>query len=118
MAKASIITKAGTKIQLEGSPEEIARVLDNIRRKEEVASRPIHKARTIKTPATATDGILALREGGFFDKPRNLIQIKQALEEQGMIYPVTSLSGRVLVFVRKRLLGRIKQNKIWHYVKR
>lgn len=119
MAKATITTKSGVKIRLEGAPEEIRRVLDDVRRKEGQLTKPQQrKSSDNKGTARATDGILALRDAGFFDRPKSLVQVKQALEEQGMIYPVTSLSGRVLELVRRRLLGRVKQNKMWHYVKR
>jgi hypothetical protein len=64
------------------------------------------------------DMILELREEGFFDKPKSLVEIKNALEEKGRIYETTTLSAQVIRQIRKRILGRIKQDKKWMYVKR
>jgi hypothetical protein len=58
-----------------------------------------------------------LKEDGFFEKPKSLADISKALEEQGYLYPVTSLSGVVLGLVQKKVLRRKKVDKKWGYGK-
>lgn len=125
MAKARITTSKGTKIFIEGEPSEINQILSTIKENEsapvrngESQSTGIRKRLSKQKNNTATDIIISLRETGYFNKPRTLVDIKNALQEQGMIYPMTTLSGVLLKQVRKRMLGRIKQDKKWCYVKR
>ena len=125
MAKAKIVTSKGTKILIEGDPSEINQILTTIKDSENipVGNKVRHTGGIRQRPKkqennTATDLIISLRETGYFNKARNLVDIKNALQEQGMIYPVTTLSGVLLKQVRKRTLGRIKQDKKWCYVKR
>ncbi|MFH1774529.1 MAG: hypothetical protein ABH874_06185 [Methanobacteriota archaeon] len=120
--KANIETKEGTKIIIEGTQEEVASIVSLIKKREEVKEvQPTIKKKAqeeTKKTSKATDLILSLREEGFFDKPKSLVEIKNALEEQGYYYPITTLSGVVLNILRKKNLGRIKQDKRWLYVKR
>ncbi len=46
-----------------------------------------------------------------------LLEIKKILEEQGHIYPVTTLSGLLIALTRKKILRRLKEGKRWVYVK-
>ncbi|MCW1296725.1 MAG: hypothetical protein OH319_03525 [Candidatus Parvarchaeota archaeon] len=112
MVKAEIKTKNGTRIQIEGTPEEIEKILADIKRREEQLA--VKK----KSKISATDFILKLREEGFFDKPKSILEIKEKLAENGLVYPVTTLSGVLLRLVRRKELGRIKIEKMWGYVKR
>jgi len=59
-----------------------------------------------------------LKSDGFFNRPKNWNEIGTALEEKGYTYPLNSLTKPLQLLVRKRELGRIKKDKIWHYVKR
>jgi hypothetical protein len=52
----------------------------------------------------------------FFKKPKELGEIKKALEEQGHFYPRTSLSPMLIRLVRKKELRRLKDGKRWTYV--
>jgi hypothetical protein len=122
MAKAFLKTRSGMTISLEGSKKEVADIIKVVKEREEVSTRRHKKgAKKQEKPEqakfTATDAILRLKEEGFFNKPMTLLDIKRALEEQGLIYPVTSLSGIMLIQVRKRNFRRIKENKIWTYVR-
>ena len=112
MVKAEIKTKNGTRIRVEGTPEEVEKILSNIKRREEQLA--VKKKRKI----SATDFILKLREEGFFDKPKTILDIKEKLAENGLIYPVTTLSAVLIRLIRRRELGRIKTEKMWGYVKR
>jgi hypothetical protein len=123
MAKANILTKDGTKIVIEGTPEEVSSIVSVIKEKgqrrgpsKSTSDTKEKKGKSQKL--SATDLILVLKDESFFDKPKALGDIKIALEEQGYYYPITTLSGVVLELVRKRELGRIKIDKKWGYVKR
>jgi len=121
MPTANIETKAGTKITIDGTSEEISEIIGVIQRKEE--GRRIKDPSTIESRrekgASLTDLILEIREEGYFDKPQGLVEVKKILEEKGHIYPVTTLSGALLFQARKRILRRMKDGdgRRWVYVK-
>jgi hypothetical protein len=122
MAKARITTKSGSKVIIEGSPEEVASLLTILERTPTGGSAPKDtprkKERRLQsnTKQTPTTLLAELADGGFFKKPKELSAIKTALQEQGHYYPVTSLSPAVLRAVRKRILRRIRDGKRWLYV--
>ncbi|MEW6213724.1 MAG: hypothetical protein AB1478_00755 [Nitrospirota bacterium] len=120
MARAKIITSTGSKIMIEGTTAEIKEIISAVKQSEISSQKKIVTKERGKGQKkdTATDMILSFRESGYFNKPKNLLDIKRALEEQGMIYPLTTLSPILLKLVRKRLIGRIKLDKKWCYVKR
>lgn len=120
MAKAHIVTSEGTKVSIEGTPEEVAAVVARIENK----SPPPNQKKTQpaehrekKSKLGPQDHLSTLIDQGFFKKPQGLGAIKTALEEQGYFYAVTSLSSVVLRLVRKRELRRIKEKKLWKYVR-
>ncbi len=123
MAKATVKTKSGMSISIEGTQEEVKDILLLIKDREEPAAKKtraavISKIKTNQTKFSATDAILRLKEEeGFFNKHRTLLDIKRALEERGLHYPITTLSGIMLNQVRKRNFKRLKENKNWVYVK-
>jgi hypothetical protein len=118
MARATVTTGKGTKVVVEGSEDEVRSIIQKLG----IGTGQRKPARAARTPAkthrSATDAILELKENGFFNKPKGLADIKEALASQGLIYPVTSLSGVALALIRKRTLGRVKENRIWCYVTR
>jgi hypothetical protein len=61
--------------------------------------------------------MIGLKEEGYFDKPKALGDITQALEEKGYLYPVTTLSGVVLSLVKNKHLRRKKVEGRWVYGK-
>lgn len=121
MAKAHIVTGSGTKITIEGTPEELASVLKQVGATEPSAAHETARASAPKTKAkanersTPTNLIASLIDGGFFKKPKNLAEIKIALEEMGHHYPVTTLSPTLLRFIRQRQLRRMRESKKWVY---
>jgi len=117
MAKAKIKSKNGTQIYIEGSPEEVSKIISDFKKHEERFAK-IKAMKKTRSRITATDFILNLCEEGFFDKPKTIIDIKDKLAENGLIYPITTLSGVLIGLIRKRELGRIKKEKMWGYVKR
>lgn len=118
MAKAHVTTESGTKIIIEGSPDEVASLVARIEGKTSSRSQNETKSRQRKRAANIGPVALIseLIDGGFFKKPKELSAIKLALEEQGHYYPATSLSPVVLRLVRRRSLRRIKDKKRWLYV--
>ena len=118
MAKAHI-TKGSTKITVEGTPEEVARLVaqlgDEAALTGEASSRGKTPIRGKAQKATPVNLISSLIDGGFFRKPKDLSAIKVALEEMGHFYPVTTLSPTLLRLVRRRQLRRIKDQKRWLY---
>ncbi len=123
MAKATIKSKSGAVITVEGSEKEVSGIIAIFERTAFVghAKEAIAKTQTAKKEqkrrATASDLLVGLKEGGFFDKPKSLGEVSKGLEEQGYIYPVTTLSGVVLGLVQKKLLGRKKVEGRWVYGK-
>ena len=120
MAKAHIITKHGTKVTLEGTPEEVAALTKQLAEPGSFASRRGVKAsggvnRPARQKPTPSNLVASLIDGGFFRKPKDLGTVKLALQEMGHIFPVTTLSPVMLRLVRRRELRRIKDKKRWLY---
>jgi hypothetical protein len=123
MAKATIKSKSGALITIEGSEGEVAGILGVFERAavighaKKVVTEEALRAKDAKKRFAASDLIIHLKEEGFFEKPKGLGDISHALEEKGYLYPVTTLSGIVLSLVQKRELRRKKLNKKWVYGK-
>lgn len=64
------------------------------------------------------DHFKELKAEKFFDKPRFLREIGEKLVEKGYHYPLESLTDPLQRAVRRRVLGRIKKEGKWAYVKR
>lgn len=118
MVKAHIVTKDGTKIEIEGEKSEVADLIARFRGEEKRtdAAFKIDGRKRTRSGATPVSLISELIDGGYFKKPKELGAIKLALEEQGHFYPVTTLSPALLRLVRKKQLRRIKDKKRWLYV--
>ena len=123
MAKATIKSKTGAVITVEGSESEVTNILTAYERTSVVDQAKKAMARTRsgrkseKKREGASDLVIELREAGFFEKPKALGEIGHALEEKGYLYPVTSLSGIVLGLVKRRELRRKKHEGKWVYGK-
>ena len=123
MAKATIKSETGAVITGEGSREEVSSILSAYERTASVGHAKEIRAKTKairkseKKREGASDLIIGLREDGFFEKAKSLGEISTALEEQGYLYPVTSLSGIALGLVKKRILRRKKNEGKWVYGK-
>lgn len=123
MPKATIKSKTGALITVEGSGEEVANILSVFEKSMVVghAKQAISKSRAVakeqKKRQSASDLIVELKEDGFFEKPKSLGDISAVLEEKGYLYPVTSLSGVVLGLVQKKVLRRKKVDGKWVYGK-
>ena len=118
MAKAHITTKSGASITIEGTPKEVAELVSQLKPVGGTALRrkQIKRNETGDAKPTLGNLIAEFIDGGFFKKPKELGAIKNALEEQGHFYPVTTLSPTMLRLVRRRQLRRVKDKKRWLYV--
>jgi len=115
MTKATIATRTGAVVTIEGSQDEVATLIARF----EGTEQHFERARTQKMPAVKSNPMGLISEligAGFFDEPRQLSSVKTALEERGRLYPVTTLSPIMLRLVRRRQLRRIKQQGRWVYV--
>lgn len=123
MARATIKSQSGALITVEGTPDEVSGIISAYEATSVVgqAKKAIARAKATKKQAghraSAVDLITSLKEESFFEKPKSLGDISSKLEEQGHLYPVTSLSGIVLGMVKKRLLRRKKIDGKWVYGK-
>ncbi len=120
MAKAQITTPSGIVIEVDGTPAEIRAVLDDLERKQLETSakgKAVHSAKAAPGRGTLQGELEALRDEGFFDQPRDLGSIKKELDANAHFWPVTTLSGAVLLQVRKRNVRRLKQDNRWFYVR-
>lgn len=116
MAKAHITTAEGLTVKVEGTPKEITEVVQDLKRAQrrtDASRRPSSKTKPGRV--LLVDLIASLIDGGFFKTPKDLASVKLALEEMGHHYPVTTLSGAMLRYVRKRRLRRLKKTNRWVY---
>ena len=122
MAKANIKTKDGTNISIEGTPEEISKLM-NLYKIKDISETPKSEfkkfvKKRVSSKPTVTDTIREILAEGFFNKPKSLAEVKQGLEEQGTFIPITTLSPILLNLVKGKELRRINQDKKWVYVRR
>ena len=124
MPKAHIQTADGAKITIEGNAAEIASIVNQIQsvdpksKPSRRTTKAVQQKRDRKKHESASDRITSLKEEGFFDQPKSLSTVATELEKSGYLYPVTTLSGVMLGLVQKRLLRRVKKDRIWVYGKR
>lgn len=127
MAKATLTLSDGTTVLIEGSPEEIARIMSlhstNFQTqssKHPSTTRAKKSKSTSKKSSQSTTGpkprIIELKSLGFFDEKRSIVDIQKKLEEQGYIYAQTSLSPALYRLTRHKDLRRVKDAKVWLYV--
>ena len=128
MAKATIKSKTGATITIDGSDSEVSRIIvafestakaidPTFVQAKEVAAKTRTAKREAKMRMGASDLIVRLKEESFFEQTKSIAEIAKALEEQGFLYPVTSLSGILLSLVQKRLLRRKKADGKYVYGK-
>ena len=130
MAKATLTLPNGTHVVVDGSPEEIAKLMSLYSGEGGTTgsqTQSLHETSQNKsgsgkkeTKSSAKKGpqgfIADLTETGFFKQKRNIAEIQKKLEEQGHIYAQTSISAPLIRLVRARKLRRIKEKDGWVYV--
>ena len=123
MAKATIKSSTGAVITVEGTQAEVSQIISAYERTTVVgqAKQAIERRKSTKSEEKKREGagglIVNLREAGFFEKPKGLGEIGDALEEKGFLYPTTTLSGVVLGLVKRHELRRKKVGGKWVYGK-
>jgi hypothetical protein len=123
MAKATIKSKSGAVIVIEGTDKEVSSIIGVVEKASTVGhlKEAVTKAQAVKKELkkrmAASDLVIGLKEDGFFNKPKNLGEILRGLEEKGHIYPMTTLSGVMINLVQKRLLCRKRVAGKWVYGK-
>jgi len=132
MAKANLVLPDGTKVNIEGTSEEVALLLGkfsmqesndklnsttNAKTKKKRKKITSSGEKSSKKQIGPTSLITELVEEGYFKTKRTIADIQKKLEERGHIYAQTSISPQLTRMTRKRIIRRIKENKSWVYVK-
>lgn len=123
MPKARISLDNGTQVVIEGSSEELARILSLVGNRQtgltsfqkNGTSRPSGKVAAAKRRGPRIL-IRQLIDDKFFDSPRKLREVRDKFQEMGYHYPVTSISPALTTLIRLRVLRRLKSGKVWSYV--
>ena len=120
MPKATIEKPDGTNIIVDGTPEQVARILQLVEDSSmEAESRPRRAPRKEKSKTTIKGLILELKREGFFKEKRSLSEVKAELASRGHIYSSASLSPKLLALVLDdKELWRVKEGGSWVYVHR
>jgi len=120
MAKAEITLKDGTKMNIEGTPDEILEIKEKMEKSHDPKSSPKNRDHiknfSIKSPVGPLGRINSLVQEDFFKEKRTIIDIKNKLEEKGIFYDSTSLSPTLLRLVKKGVIRRVKEEGQWRYV--
>jgi hypothetical protein len=123
MPKATIKSRSGAVIIIDGSESEISKILSAFEQSEQAGQirKRVTKMKVErkeqKKRQSAAELLIRFKEEGFFEKPKALGEITRALEEKGYLYPVTTLSGVVLSLVKNAHLRRKKVEGRWVYGK-
>src|SRR5712692_9530584 len=117
MANAKINMPGGISVEVDGTPDEVAAVLEKLRAKQApTLSQKGTSATLSKTKGEIPGLILQLKTEEFFKTPRGLSDVREKLAEIGHHYPVTTLSGAMQAQARSRNLRRFKQDGKYVYV--
>lgn len=122
MAKAHVVTGDGTTVNLEGTPQEIATLLKELKIQTQAAAtsqkspKSLTNSRVPPKGKVTVGGLLdELVADEFFKKPKGMGDVKSQLANMGHHYPLTSLSGPLMGYVRTRRLRRFKESGKYLY---
>jgi hypothetical protein len=133
MTKANLELPNGTKVQIDGSVEDIAQLLATFadggrapvsgpkatpRRKSGASKRQAGSSSRKPSKTGPRKYIRELIAEGYFKTKQNLGDVQRRLEERGHIYAQESLSGPILQLTKAGELRRLKQGGKgpWQYV--
>lgn len=119
MAKAQLTLQSGTKVVIEGSEEEVAKLLLLVDGPKMAPVKTSEKSLPKKSGFAKTslsDLIGNLVDEGFFKKPTDLNSVKDALKQQGHYFARSAVPTQLLRLVKRRQLRRIKEDGQWRYV--
>ena len=115
MAKAQIITPDGTRVELDGTPAEIAAVLKEAKLRTKAEPTKVRREKPQVGKVTIPSLVAELKGEGYFKKTKTLGEVRKRLAELGHNYPLTTLSGAMQTEVKHRRLRRFKQNGKYIY---
>jgi hypothetical protein len=118
MALAKINMPGGISVEVDGTPDEVSSVLENLKAKHKpVSSRWSSLASKPKKGRGEIPGLIdALKSEEFFKSPKGLSDVQAKLAEIGHHYPLTTLSGAMQTQSKNRNLRRFKQGGRYVYV--
>jgi hypothetical protein len=116
MALAKISMPGGISVEVDGTPEEVSSVLENLKSKHASASARSRAEKRKSGRGEIPGIILALKSDEFFKSPQGLSDIQAKLGELGHHYPLTTLSGAMQTQCKNRNLRRFKQHGKYVYV--
>lgn len=117
MATANIQLPDGTRVSIEGAPEEIARVLSLYGPRGSPADAPVpERAASNRVTNGAVRHLRELIAENFFTERRSLADVQRRLESLGHIFPVTHLSTPLRRLVIGKELRRLRAGRNWVYV--
>ncbi|HWX56419.1 MAG TPA: hypothetical protein VN176_17675 [Verrucomicrobiae bacterium] len=118
MATAKISMPDGISVEVNGTPEEVAAVVADLKAKfaKFSSSRAAH-IQPVRISRGEIPGLIeTLKSEEFFRTPKRLSDVQKKLAELGHHYPVTTLSGAMQVQSQSRNLRRFKQHGKYVYV--
>lgn len=126
MAKASLVLPDGTKVNIEGSADEVATLLARFSGSAPPprSAKPSRASKSQRVPPSSRGLkrkgpqrlIQDLVQEDYFKAKRTIGEIQKKLEDNGHIYALYSLSTPLLRLTRSKILRRIKDKKGWVYV--
>jgi hypothetical protein len=119
MANAKITTSDGISVEVNGTPEEVATVVERLRSgtKNESKAQPRRSQQAKDHGSGGIPDLVAILKGeNFFKSPKGLGEIRKKLADMGHHYPLTTLSGAMQTQAKKRNLRRFKQDGKYIYV--
>lgn len=116
MPKANITLPDGTTVQVEGSAQEVAKLMALYAMPKATKAKAT-AARSPKKSAGPLSHAVGLVDESFFDEPKDLKNVREKLEELGHIYENSDLSPTMLRLVKKKVLRRVRVDGVWKYKK-
>jgi hypothetical protein len=127
MAKANLVLPNGTTVDIEGTADEVATLLDRFSGAGATGAGLAKPAREQKAKKLSKGNKPARRKGaqslihdlaqdGYFKSKRSLGDVQKKLEEKGHIYSLAAVSVPLLRATRGKVLRRIKEKDGWAYV--
>lgn len=118
MADAKITTSDGISVEVHGTPEEVATVVERLRSGTKIESKQPRKPQLSKDHSSGgiPDIVEVLKSENFFKAPKGLGEIRKKFADMGHHYPLTTLSGAMQTQAKKRNLRRFKQDGKYVYV--
>jgi superfamily II DNA/RNA helicase len=117
MASAKISIPGGISVDINGTPDEIVALVENLKSKQTAVGSGAALHRGLgKSREKLSDLVESLKAESFFKTPRGLSDLQKKLAEIGHHYPLTTLSGAMQSQSRKRNLRRFKRDGKYVYV--